>query len=148
MEIKAISPKDYGEAFELVGKVFDEFEAPEYSEEGVRSFKSSLKDEKYVSQLKVYTAVDKNKVIGVIATRNNSTHIALFFVDRAYQGKGIGRQLFELAAADNCMGFMTVNSSPYAVKIYRKLGFEPIDEEKTDGGIRYTPMVLKGGEKK
>lgn len=148
MKIMAIASKEYGEAFELVNKVFDEFEAPEYPQEGVRSFKNSLKDKNYLSQLKIYAAYDGERVIGVIATRNNATHIALFFVDKEFQGRGIGRKLFELALADNCMDFMTVNSSPYAVKIYRNLGFTPIAEEKTDGGIRYTPMVLKIREKK
>lgn len=34
----------------------------------------------------------------------------------------------------------TVNSSPYAVEIYRHLGFVPTDTEQITDGIRYTPM--------
>lgn len=33
-----------------------------------------------------------------------------------------------------------VNSSPYAVEIYRHLGFEEVDQEQTVNGIRFTPM--------
>ena len=35
---------------------------------------------------------------------------------------------------------MTVNSSSYAIPIYRKFGFEPICEEQTTHGMKYTPM--------
>jgi len=35
---------------------------------------------------------------------------------------------------------MTVNSSPYAVDIYRRLGFHAISEEQLTDGIRFTPM--------
>ena len=34
----------------------------------------------------------------------------------------------------------TVNSSPYAVEVYRHLGFVPTDTEQLTNGIRYTPM--------
>lgn len=39
--------------------------------------------------------------------------------------KGIGRRLFELVKADNTTASITVNSSPYAVEVYRYLGFTP-----------------------
>lgn len=34
----------------------------------------------------------------------------------------------------------TVNSSPYAVEVYRHLGFTPTNTEQLTNGIRYTPM--------
>ena len=34
----------------------------------------------------------------------------------------------------------TVNSSPYAVEVYRHLGFVPTDDEKSVDGLRFTPM--------
>ena len=34
----------------------------------------------------------------------------------------------------------TVHSSPYAVEVYRHLGFVPTDEEQTVDGLRFTPM--------
>jgi len=36
---------------------------------------------------------------------------------------------------------ITVNSSPYAVKIYEKLGFVPDGNEQMVDGIRFTPMT-------
>ena len=58
------------------------------------------------------------------------------------QGQGIGRTLFELALKNNTSGKMTVNSSPYAVEIYRHFGFVNTDVEQVTNGIRFTPMEL------
>ena len=63
-----------------------------------------------------------------------------------YHRQGIGRQLFEKMLSDYQMqgvGVFTVNSSPYAVEVYRKLGFEPTDDECITNGIRYTPMKME-----
>jgi len=35
---------------------------------------------------------------------------------------------------------MTVNSSPYAVPIYHKLGFKDTGSEQVVNGLRFTPM--------
>lgn len=40
----------------------------------------------------------------------------------------------------------TVNSSPYAVDIYRQLDFVPTDTEQITNGIRYMPMRFEGGQ--
>ena len=37
---------------------------------------------------------------------------------------------------------MTVNSSPYAVPIYHKLGFKDTGSEQVVNGLRFTPMEL------
>ena len=72
-------------ALDLVNKVFMEFEAPDYSEEGVEEFNKSMRDEEYLSKLCMYGAYANEKLIGVIATRSEGTHIALFFVDSGFQ---------------------------------------------------------------
>ena len=69
-----------------------------------------------------------------------NSHIALFFVEPCFQRQGVGRALF-LAANDACLlDEMTVNSSPYAIEIYKKLGFHAFSEEQLKDGIRFTPM--------
>lgn len=140
ISIKYIDSKDT--ALSLVWNVFLEFEAPEYSENGVKEFYKSIHDEDYLKQLCMYGAFLDGKLIGVIATRNEKSHIALFFVDGKYHRQGIGRKLFE-AAKSNCHSDkMTVHSSPYAVPVYAKLGFRQMDKEQVVNGIRYTPMEL------
>ena len=70
--VRRLYPEEIQSALDLCWEVFLQFEAPEYSEEGIQEF--------------------------------------------------------------------TVNSSPYAVEIYRHLGFEVMDQEQTVNGIRFTPM--------
>lgn len=138
--IKELSPENLPEALELVWKVFSEYEAPDYSEEGIREFYNSIHDEKYLSQLRMYGAFDGARLVGVIAVRGGGTHIALFFVDGKYHRRGIGKALFQTMLKRCPAERMTVNSSPYAVPIYRRLGFSETDHEQTISGLRFTPM--------
>ena len=58
-------------------------------------------------------------------------HIGDFFVKSDYHRKGVGRDLFETMRRDCDLQEFTVNSSPYAVKIYKYLGFIPTDPRDT-----------------
>ena len=49
-------------------------------------------------------------------------------------------RLFERMKQDHEAKEFTVNSSPYAVPIYRKLGFCDTDKEQTADGLVFTPM--------
>ncbi|MGN0485156.1 MAG: GNAT family N-acetyltransferase [Lachnospiraceae bacterium] len=142
MEIRKIDASEYETAFDLVWKVFLEYEAPDYEKEGVEEFYKSIHDETYVAELCIYAAFEKDEMVGVIATRSNGCHIALFFVDGQYHRQGIGRRLFQAASADCPSDKMTVNASPYAVAVYHKLGFVDTGAEKTVSGIRFTPMEV------
>lgn len=137
--IKEINGKTIEEALLLVWKVFNEYEAPDYPKEGTEEFYKSIHDADYLSQLRVYGAFDHEKLVGVIATRSEGTHIALFFVDGRYHRRGIGKQLFQTVSRHN----MTVNSSPYAIPIYHKLGFHDLDKEQIVNGLRFTPMEFE-----
>lgn len=125
---------------ELVWQVFLEFEAPDYSAEGVQTFRNHINSQLATPTHDVYAGYDGDSFLGVIATRNEGSHISLFFVRTENHGQGVGRKLFEYVAALCSSDAITVNSSPYAVPIYRKLGFVDQDEEQLSDGIRYTPM--------
>lgn len=140
--IKEMKREDWKDALSLVWKVFLEYEAPEYAKEGVDSFHHTLEDDSYLSMLRMFGAYKDGKLVGVIATRSEGTHIAFFFVDGKYHRRGIGRKLFETIKGLCPSQKMTVNSSPYAVPVYHKLGFSDTDKEQTVDGIRFTPMEL------
>ena len=140
--IRKIRQEEIEKALFLVLQVFQEYEAPDYTKEGVQEFYKSVHDEKYLSNLDWYGAFAQDKLIGVIATRNKGTHIALFFVDGKYHRQGIGKRLFQTARIKCCSEKMTVNSSPCAVPIYRKLGFKDTGPEQVANGLRFTPMEL------
>ncbi len=139
MEIRKILKEEMKNALDLVWKVFLEYEAPDYSEEGIEEFKKSINDMNWVNAREFYGAFNKNQLLGVIATKDIS-HIALFFVDGKYQKQGIGRKLYNKVELLNNKGYFTVNSSPYAHEIYKHLGFIDTDVEQCINGLRFYPM--------
>ncbi|MBQ7595828.1 MAG: GNAT family N-acetyltransferase [Clostridia bacterium] len=141
--IRKLKADEIETALALVWKVFLEFEAPDYSESGVDEFYKSIHDKNYLAQLRLYGAFVADELIGVIASRSEGAHIALFFVDEKYQKKGAGRMLFNALLSDCKSEMITVNSSPYAVPIYKKLGFCVTDAEQSVNGLRFTPMEFK-----
>ena len=141
MEIREFAKEEYSAALDLAWEVFGVFEAPDYAPQGVQAFYASIHDPDFLAQLRIYGAFDGDALIGILATRSGGTHIALFFVRGAYHRQGVGRQLFFRACRENPTGQMTVNSSPYAVEVYRRLGFCETDAEQMTDGIRYTPML-------
>ena len=143
MEIRELEKSEYPAALRLAWKVFLEFEAPDYSREGVETFRKLMDDRKYMDEIRAYGAFDGAALVGMLATRCNGDHITLFFVEGAYHRRGIGKALFALAVRDNQSGKMTVNSSPYAVRIYPRLGFRPTGTEEVSEGIRFTHMELE-----
>lgn len=138
--IREIRECEKTDAVALVWKVFFQFEAPDYTSEGVVEFQKTLHDEEYLQELHLYGAFLHHEPVGVLATKNRGAHIALFFVKENYQRRGIGRRLFEAARADCTVEKMTVNSSPYAVPVYQRLGFRATHPERTVNGLRFTPM--------
>lgn len=140
-----IAAPDYEPALDLVRRVFLEFEAPDYTQEGVNFFLRQVLDNRdYLKLLTMYGAYSREdgRLLGVMATRSQGRHLALLFVERAAQGQGLGRALFRLAWEQAAADRLTVNSSPYAVDIYRHWGFSVTGPERTEDGIRSTPMVF------
>ena len=140
--IRKLGPEEIGEALCLTWNVFQQYEAPDYTQEGIDEFYKSIHDETYLSELCWYGAFSQDDLVGVLATRSAGAHIALFFVEGKYHRQGVGKQLYEAARAANRSNVMTVNSSPYAVPIYHKLGFRNTGSEQVVNGLRFTPMTL------
>ncbi|MEX1308567.1 MAG: GNAT family N-acetyltransferase [Eubacteriales bacterium] len=135
-------------ALDLVWRVFLQFEAPEYTPQGAAEFKEYI-EPKFVKRkiregtLTCWGSFDGDKIVGFIAVRP-PCHVSLFFVDADYHRQGIGRALYDTLLL-HCKQSeepleVTVNASPYALKIYKRLGFAPTDDEKTVNGIRFIPM--------
>ena len=70
------------------------------------------------------------------------------FVGAAYHRRGIGRKLCEALRRDYAKQVFTVNSSPYAVEVYRHLDFVPTDDEQSVDGLRFTPMQYSSKQEK
>ena len=134
----------------IVIDCFNQFIAPEYSDEGIREFTNYVKPDLLRKRSKngnySFVALNKDEIVGVIEMRNIN-HISLLFVKKEYQKMGIAKKLLELSIdksknINHSISVIEVNSSPYAVKIYEHMGFIPIDVEQVVNGIRFVPMNL------
>lgn len=74
--IREIPKEETEEALSLVWRVFQEYEAPDYAEQGIDEFYKSIHEEGYLSRLCWYGAFVQEKLAGIIAVRNEGTHIA------------------------------------------------------------------------
>lgn len=143
--VKRLSPEELPAALELIWEVFLQFEAPVYPQAGIDEFRAAFDHAERNANMHFYGAFEENRLVGVLAMRA-PCHISFLFVREAFQHRGIGKNLFETMRADYAEREFTVNSSPYAVEIYRCLGFVPTDHEQITNGIRYTPMKYTGSK--
>jgi GNAT superfamily N-acetyltransferase len=146
--IRSLNADDITQALDLVGRVFSEFIAPGYSEEGIAEFNKFIEpsyiiDNMLSGEFKLWGAYENDRITGVIAIKP-PLHITLLFVDKRCHRLGIARKLFETVINYEMITHehdrVTVFSSPYAVEIYRRMGFTPTDTEQTVNGLRFTPM--------
>ena len=76
---------------------------------------------------------------GVIGMRDQ-THLYHLFVDASFHGRGIARKLWDYVRDRSDTSIITVNSSPFAVPVYQKLGFVQVGEIEYQDGIEFIPM--------
>lgn len=134
----------------LAWKVFQKYEAPEYTQEGINNFRDFITDDVLrkmflKGEYQLFVALDGAVIVGIISLRNFN-HISLLFVDEAYHRQGIGRGLIECLREYMYreMGqiIITVNAAPYAEAFYHKIGFKDRAGRMTKDGITFTPMEL------
>jgi GNAT superfamily N-acetyltransferase len=130
----------------FIKRVYDEFVAIDYNVLGNATFYKYIEVSEIIDRYTIgnlfYIAEFENKIIGAIEVRNLN-HISLFFVDRKYQQKGIGKELFKtiLKIVKDKSSFIEVHSSPYAKDIYSKMGFTLESELLEQNGIKYYKMT-------
>ncbi|MEX6501284.1 GNAT family N-acetyltransferase [Pseudomonas zhanjiangensis] len=93
-------------------------------------------------------ATEARRLLGVAAMRDGR-HLFHLFVAPAGHRQGIARQLWDMLsqaaiAAGNRQGF-TVNSTPYAVPVYERFGFQACGPRVEKNGIAYVPMQAPPG---
>ena len=142
----ALTTKEVKELTNLVIETFDEFVGVDCSEEGKNSFYEFINNGKIFTNMLLaheflITAKVNEEIVGIITTRDRA-HISLLFVRKDYQGKGISRELLESLLDFTEDEVITVNSSPYALEIYKKLGFIVQEELQEKEGIKFIPMKM------
>ena len=150
IEYRRMKPGDEDSVHNFISGVFNQFVAPEFSQEGVDEFMKYVQPDALAGHLKAdhfgIIANSASDIIGVIVVRNHN-HVALFFVDARYQRSGIGRKLLS-KALEICDSHeakpsnLTVNASPNSKTAYERLNFKATDTEQCVNGIRFIPMIL------
>lgn len=147
-EFRMAYEKDWEPAMKLAWETFLVFEANDYTEEGIESFRDFISDQWLKKmflkgEYQMFVALEHSKIIGFLTIRNEH-HISLLFVDKAYHRKGIGRTLVEQVGeyliTEVGVDYMTVDSAPYALEFYHKLGFWDLAPQQQKQGIIYTSM--------
>jgi len=151
MQICKIGQNRLHEALDLVWEVFEKYDMPDYEEIGVKTFQhfieySSMIERVAQGEMQFWGCYLNNYLVGVIALRQGQ-HISLLFVRDKFHHLGIAAKLVKVVVAavealEPKIRAVTVNSSPYAVGFYKKIGFKPLEDEKKADGIRFTPMRL------
>ena len=141
--IQKIGKPGIFDAINLIWETFLQFVSPDYSDEGIQSFRDFIENHEIVNSLDFFGAYENDELKGVIATNENRKHICCFFVKAKYHRQGIGRELWQYILNNSNHLVYTVNSSPYAVPIYHKLGFVDMNCEQLADGMRFTPMKFE-----
>ena len=94
-QIRSAHCNEWQDAMALAWKTFLRFEAGVYTQEGVDNFEHFITDSTLhrmfiMGAYRLYVALDRNKIIGMITLRDG-THISLLFVDEAYHRRGVAR---------------------------------------------------------
>ena len=145
IQIRKLNSDEIASALKLTLEVFMEFEAPDYSQEGIEEFERFLNNQPEIDKLHFFGALYQDSLSGIIAMRND--HICLLFVKKEFHRKGIAKALFRHILEQTQSEKITVNSSPYAIEVYKRLGFTATNTEQITNGIRYTPMVFTANPK-
>lgn len=146
--IRNALPEEWDNAMELAFRVFLGFEARDYGKKGTEAFAEFVTSEQLkklflTGHYNVFVAVKNDKIVGVASIRNIN-HISLLFVDGNYHYRGIASELIkymeDYLKDTTEVTYMTVNSSPYAVGFYHRLGFKDTGLQTEEDNIIYTPM--------
>lgn len=152
INIRPIYREEWSIAMGIAWRTFLKYEADVYTPEGVRNFYKFVTDEVLhrmflMGEYQVFGAYEGDgHMVGMLGLRNRN-HISLLFVEEAYHRQGVARSLMQyvfeyLLSEVGGVSAVTVNSSPYAVGFYHKLGFKDLQPETMADGIRYTPMTF------
>jgi GNAT superfamily N-acetyltransferase len=151
--VRRLDNSELDAALSLAWKTYLEFEAPDYSPEGVETFKRDIienmafRNDCLSGKNRIWGAFDALKLVGIIAVRGES-HICLVFTLGEYHRRGIATAIFnklliDVSIENPNVKQITLNSSPYGLPFYHHIGFIDGDTEQTKDGIRYTPMYYQ-----
>lgn len=148
--VKPAEARDWEMAMEVAWVTFRQNASRVGNEEGSINFRQGITSTQlYIDFLQgkcpLFCAYDGRKVVGMLSLRD-SAHISLFFIQKEYQGRGIGTRLLNFClefCRKNGIEELTVNAASTGMFFYRAKGFQTTGEERFEGGLWATPMILR-----
>jgi GNAT superfamily N-acetyltransferase len=149
MLIRRATIDDASDISGLIRPLAEKYIAGDFSPEGAQHLLASMEPdaiERYLESLFAYhVALAGEQLAGVVGIRDNR-HVYHLFVADAHRGQGLARELWHVAR-DACRqagnsGEFTVNSSKFAVGVYRAFGFVESGPPETKQGVTSVPMKL------
>ncbi len=144
-----MQPGEAEKVFSMVMASFSRYVAPDYRPEGVETFTefarpANLIERDQTDHLTLIAEAD-GQLLGMVQLQRPS-HVRMLFVAPDMQRQGIGRALLdaalEIATRQHAdVTTVTVNSSPYAVEPYRRMGFTVAGPPETKCGVISIPMT-------
>ena len=149
MLIREATIQDAAEISVLIRRLSEKYVACDFSPEGARNLLASMEPEAieqcFTSGYEYHIAVEDDALAGVVGVYENK-HLLHLFVADAFRGRGLARELWHVAR-DACRtagnsGEITVNSSAFAVEMYRTFGFTESGPPRTRNGVTSIPMRI------
>lgn len=148
MHIREANVADADAISRLILPLGERFIACDLLPEGARALLDSFQPDSIVGYFQAgyryHVAEEEGRLVGVVGVRDNS-HLYHLFVDEDYHRQGVARRLWNVAqqaaiTAGN-PGRFTINSSPYAVPVYRRFGFVETGPADCTKGVVSIPMA-------
>jgi len=148
--IRAMAAADSDAVSGLILTLFDEFVAPEYSKKAGKTFRRQTRRQARCQELDEgemrLVAVSNGELVGVIGARDLS-HVHWLWVRKDWHRRGVASILMANVIAEvrrkrPDVVSITLNSSPFAIPVYLRLGFRITGEEFDQEGLICTPMEL------
>ena len=133
----------------LLKKSFNEFVASSFSSKARKNWLLEITPENFIKisqqrEREIYTAIQNNRIIGVIAGNCKTNRVSLLFVNKKFHRKGVAKKLMEKIESifkKRRAKIIKVRSSLYAEEFYKKMGYKKSTGLiKTKDGKTYQPM--------
>ena len=146
--LRKFNKEDSKEVSDFIIKSFITFNGKNLNKESIKFFIELYRKENIEDKwLKDYVVIAEinNKIIGVGRAKKNG-FITHCYVDKKFMRKGIGSTLMkrlENQIKSEKRNRVLLNSSPYGLKFYEKLGYKSKGIKKIYHGIPLYPMIKK-----
>ncbi|RZS58428.1 ribosomal protein S18 acetylase RimI-like enzyme [Sphaerotilus mobilis] len=147
MHIRPAAPQDAPEISQLISSVAHFFTL-DPSGKGAERFMVSIGAEAIGGYIRspdfYYVVATRGATLAGVAALRDGRHLFHLFVAPEFQKHGLARKLWLALKSRAARGVevFTVNSTPFAVLVYERLGFVVAGPKVETNGIAFVPMTL------